>query len=86
MVFLLYSVTLYTAFGANALWFLLHCLRSNALNSSEPPVGFSDIVFIASMMSSPVILMSESIFAGECPKKSFGHLVVLVWYRVLKTH
>ena len=41
---------------------LLHCLRSIAGNSSGPPEEFCEIVFIASMMSSLVILMSDSVF------------------------
>ena len=49
---------------------LLHCLRSIAGNSSGPPEEFCEIVFIESMMSSLVILMSESIFACGCLKRS----------------
>ena len=64
---------------------LLHCLRSIAGNSSEPPEEFSEIVFIASMMSSLVILMSESVFPCGCPKKSFEYLIVIVGSGVLKT-
>ena len=52
---------------------LLHCLRRIAGNSSGPPEEFCDIVFIASMMSSLVILMSDSVFPCGCPKKSFGY-------------
>ena len=63
---------------------LLHFLRSNAGNSSGPPDELFEIVFIASMMSSPVMLMSESVFACGCPKKSFGYLIVLVRSGVLK--
>ena len=47
---------------------LLHCLRSIAGNSSGPPEEFCDIAFIASMMSSLVILMSDSVFPSGCPK------------------
>ena len=43
---------------------LLHFLRSNAGNSSGPSDEFFEIVSIASMMSSTVILMSESVFVG----------------------
>ena len=42
---------------------LLHCFRSIAANSSGSPEEFFEIVFIASMMSSLVILMSDSVFA-----------------------
>ena len=41
---------------------MLHCLRSIAGNSSGPPEEFCEIVFIASMMSSLVILLSDSVF------------------------
>ena len=57
---------------------LLHYLRSNAGNSSGHPEEFCEIVFIASMMSSLVILMYDSVFACGCPKKSFGYLIVIV--------
>ena len=40
----------------------LPCLRSIAGESSWPPEEFCEIVFIASMMSSLVILMSDSVF------------------------
>ena len=53
---------------------LLHCLRSIAGNSSGAPEEFCEIVFIASV-SSLVILMSDSVFACGCPKKSFGYLI-----------
>ena len=49
---------------------LLHCLRSIAGNSSGPPEEFCEIVFIAAMMPSLVILMSESVFqvgVQRCP-------------------
>ena len=52
---------------------LLHCLRSIARNSSIPPEEFREIVFIASMISSLVILMSDSVFIFGCPRKSFGY-------------
>ena len=52
---------------------LLHCLRSITGNSLGPPEEFCERVFIASMMSSLVILMSDSVFASGCPKKSFGY-------------
>ena len=65
--------------------FLLHCLRSIAGNSSGPPEKFCEIVFIASMMSSLVIFMSDSLFPCGCPKKSFGYLIVIVGSGVLKT-
>ena len=55
---------------------LLHFLRSIAGNSSGPLEEFCEIVFIASMMSSLVILMSDSVFPCGCPKMSFGYL----WY------
>ena len=48
---------------------LLHCLKSIAGNSSGPQEEFCDIVFIASMMSSLEILMSDSVFPCGCPKK-----------------
>ena len=51
---------------------LLHCLRSIAGNSSGSPEEFCEIVFIASMMSSLVILMSDGVFRCGCPKKSLG--------------
>ena len=54
-------------------------------NSSMPPEEFCEIVFIASMMSSLVILMSDSVFICGCPKKSFGYLIVIVGSGVLKT-
>ena len=55
---------------------MLHCLRSNTGNSSGSPEVFFEIIFIASdsMMSTLVILMSDSVFACGCPKKSFGYL------------
>ena len=65
-------------------WLLLRCLRRIVGNSSGPPEEFCEIVFIASMMSSLVILMSDSVFACGCPKKSFG-LIVIVGSGVLKT-
>ena len=71
---------------------MLHCLRIIAENSSGPPEKFCEIVFISSMMSSLVILMSDSVFACGCPKKSFGYksdlfiyLIVIVGSGVLKT-
>ena len=64
---------------------VLHCLRSIAGNSSGPPEEFCEIVFIASMMSSLVMLMSDSVFPCVCPKKSFGYLIVIVGSGVLKT-
>ena len=64
---------------------LLYCLRRIAGNSSGPPEEFCEIVFIASMMSSLVILMSDNLFACVYPKKSFGYLIVIVGSRVLKT-
>ena len=64
---------------------LLHCLRSIAGNSSGPPEELCEIIFIASMMSSHVILMSDSVFHCGCPKKSFGYLIVIVGSGVLKT-
>ena len=64
---------------------LLHCLRSIAGNSSGPPEEFFEIVFIASMMSSLVILMSDSVFTCGCPKQSFGYLIVIVGSGELKT-
>ena len=64
---------------------LLHCLRSIAGSSSGPPEKFCEIVFIVSMMSSLVIIMSDSAFPCGCPKKSFGYLIVLVGSGVLKT-
>ena len=42
-------------------------------------------VFIASMVTSLVILMSDSVFACGFPKKSFGYLIVIVGSGVLKT-
>ena len=41
---------------------LLHCSRSNAGISSRSPEEFSEIVLIASMMFSLMILMPESVF------------------------
>ena len=64
---------------------LLHCLRSIALNSSGPPEELYEIIFIASMMSSLVVLMSDSVFHCGCPKKSFGYFIVIVGSGVLKT-
>ena len=64
---------------------LLQCLRSIARNSLGPPEESCEIVFIASMMSSLVILMSHSVFPCGCPKKSFGYLIVIVGSGVLKT-
>ena len=64
---------------------LLYCLRSIAGNSSGPPEEFCEIVFIASMMSSLVILLSDCVFPCGCPKKSFGYLTVIVGSGVLKT-
>ena len=63
---------------------LLHCLISVAGNTSGPPEEFCEIVFIASMMSSIVILMSDSVFPCGCPKKSFGYLTVIAGSGVLK--
>ena len=57
---------------------LLHCLRSIAGNSAGPPEQFCEIIYIASMMRSLVILMSASVFPSGCPKKSFGYLIVIV--------
>ena len=51
---------------------LLHCLRSIARNSSGPPEEFCEIIFIASMMSSLVILKPDSVFPCGCPKKPSG--------------
>ena len=50
---------------------LLPCSRSNGGNLSGPPKDISEIVSIALMMSSLVILMSESVFVSGYPKKSF---------------
>ena len=62
--------------------FLLHCLRNYARNSSGHLKGFCEIVFIVSMMSSLVILMSDSVFAFWFLKKSFGYLTSLIsWVR-----
>ena len=47
---------------------LLHCLTNIAGNSSAPPEEFCEIVFIASMMSSHVILMSDSVFPCGCQR------------------
>ena len=63
---------------------LLHCLRSIAGNLSGPPEKFCETIFIASMMSSLVILMYDSVFACGCPKKRFGYLIVIVRSGVLK--
>ena len=52
--------------------------ESNALNLSGPPEEFCEIVFIASMMFSLVILMSDGVFADGGPKKSFGYLILIV--------
>ena len=64
---------------------LLHCLSSNAGNSSGPLEEFSEIVFIASMMSCLVILASESVFVCGRSQKSFEYLIVFVGSGVLKT-
>ena len=64
---------------------MLHCLRRIAGNRSGHPEEFCEIVFIASMMSSLLILMSDSVFACGCPKKSLGYLIVIVGSGVLKT-
>ena len=64
---------------------LLHCLRRIAGNLSGPPEEVCEIVFIAFMMCSLVILMSDSVFACGCAKKSFGYLIVIVGSGVLKT-
>ena len=63
-------------YGSSRGWarLLLHCLRNIAGNSSALPEEFCEIAFIASMMSSLVILMSDSVFPCGCPKKSFGYL------------
>ena len=53
---------------------LVHCLRTNAGNSSGPIEEFCENPFIASMMSTLVILISESVIVCECPKKSLGYL------------
>ena len=50
---------------------LLHCMRSIGGNSSGHPEEFCEIVFIASMMSSLEILMSDSVFPYGCLTKSF---------------
>ena len=63
---------------------LLHYLRIIAGNSSGPPEEFCEIGFIASMMCSLVMLMSASVFARGCPKKSFGYFIVIFGSRVLK--
>ena len=65
---------------------LLHCFRRIAGNSSGPPEEFWEMVFIAFLMSSLVILMSDSVFAYGCPKKAFGYLIVIVGFGVLKTN
>ena len=65
---------------------LLHCLRSIPENSSGPPAEFCEIVFITSMMSSLVILMSGSVFTCGRPKKSFEYVfIVIIGSGVLKT-
>ena len=69
---------LYTAVGEGGLGRI-------AGNSSGPPEEFCEIVFIASMMSFPVILMPDSVFACGCPKKFFGFLIFIVGSGVLKT-
>ena len=85
MVFRLFSVMLYSVGEGGHARLLLHCLRSIVGNSSGPPEEFCEIVFIASMMSSLVILMSDGVFACGRPKKSFGYLIVIVGSGVLKT-
>ena len=47
--------------------------------------SFLGIVFIASIMFSVLILMSESVFDCGCPNKSFGYLFVIVVFGMLKT-
>ena len=49
---------------------LLQFLRSKAGNLSRPPEELCEIICIA-------FTMYESEFSCECPKKSFGHLIVL---------
>ena len=71
---------LYTCWRGRAM-LLLHCLRSIAGNSSGPPEEFCEIVFIASMMSSLVILTSDSVFPCGCPKKSFPIRNLSSWQR-----
>ena len=61
-----------------------HCLRSNAGNSSDLQKN-SGADFIAYMMSSLIILMSDRIFTCVCPKKSFGYLTYVVGSGVLTT-
>ena len=61
----------------------LDYLRSIAENSSGPPEEFCEIVCNASMMSSLVISMYDSVFACGCPKKSFRYLIVIVGSGVL---
>ena len=57
---------------------LLHYFGSIVGNSSEPPGEICEIVFIESMMSSHIILMSDPVFECGGPKKSFGYLIVIV--------
>ena len=64
---------------------LLLCLRRIAGNSLGPPEEFCEIVFIASMMYSLVILMCDGVFPRGCPKKSFIYVIVIVGSGVLKT-
>ena len=64
---------------------LLHCFRRIAGNLSGPTEEFWEIVSIASMMYSLAILMSDSVFACGCQKKSFGCLIVIAGSGVLKT-
>ena len=64
---------------------LLLCLRSDGKNSSTPQEEFWEIDSIASMMSTLVTLLSESVSVYGCPKKSFGYLTALVGSGVLKT-
>ena len=78
--------TLYSSWIGWA-WLLLLCLRSITGNSSGPPEKFCEIVFIASMMYS-LILMSNSVFPCGCPKKSDtvgSNLIVIVGPGVPKT-
>ena len=60
-------------------------IRRNAGNLSGLSEELSQIVFIASMMSSLVILMNDSVFACACPTKPFGYLIVFVVSCVLKS-
>ena len=85
LAFLLCSVKLYTAVGEGGLGSCSIIWEVQLEIHQDLRSSYVRLFFIGSMMSSLVIL-SESVFACGCPKKSFGYLMVFVGSGVLRRY